>query len=82
MKHNAKSWLRRVADTLEDWRPRDDVGASRITTTPLGAAILTIQRLVPPHLRLAVRLALPRIETHDFDEAAALVRLAARQLPD
>jgi len=82
MNHNTKAWLRRVADTLEDWPPRDERGASRAVNTPIGAALLTIQRLVPHHLRLAVTRALPIMRTRDFDEAAALIRLRARQLPD
>jgi len=82
MNHNAKAWLRRVADSLEDWPPKDDRGASTVVTSPTGAAALLIQRLVPHDLRMAVTLALPKIDTHDFLEAAALVRLAARQLPD
>jgi len=82
MNHNAKAWLRRVADSLEDWPPKDLRGASRAVMTPIGAAMLIIQRRIPDHLRQAVTLALPVMETSDFDEAAALVRLTARQLPD
>jgi len=82
MEHNARAWLVRVADAVEDWPPKDDRGASRAVSTPTGAAALIIQRLVPRHLHRAVALALPVMRTRDFAEAAALIRLTARHLPD
>src|SRR5262249_9372308 len=82
MQHSVKAWLLRIADVLEDWPPKNDRGASRVVATPTGAAAVMIQRLAPPHLQQAVSLSLPVMRTRDFAEAAALIRLSARQLPD
>jgi len=80
MQHSVKAWLLRIADVLEDWPPKYNRGASRAVSTPTGAAALIVQRRVPAHLHQAVSLALPVMGTRDFAEAAALIRLTARQL--
>jgi hypothetical protein len=81
MQHSVKAWLLRIADVLDDWPPKYDRRRIQGVSTPTGAAAVIIQRRVPAHLHRAVSLSLPVMRTRDFAEAAALIRLTARQLP-
>jgi len=74
--HDAKAWLAHLADLLEQ-PPSDDAAAALLANTLEAAAILAIQRNVPTEPRRGVRLAMPRSNTHDFVEAANLIRDAA-----
>src|SRR5262245_46829814 len=69
--HEVQEWLSRVADALEEWPPPADRGAAIVGSHPTSAAALIIQRIVPRDVIAAVTLALPLIDTHDFERLSS-----------
>ena len=68
-----KMWLDVMANALEQWPKKDNC-------PPTEAAFVILRRHVPPDLRAKMASALPFLPTDDFDEAANIIRQAAKNL--